>query len=66
MTKAQMLHAFADCFNRRDINISDTDAPTPINRTLATNNVARNKDLWRFGGYSSIPTIRQMIQQIQR
>lgn len=66
MTKAQMLHTFADCFNRRDIHISDTDAPTPINRTLATNNAARNKDLWRFGGYSSIPTIRQMIQQIQR
>lgn len=66
LSKAQMLRVFADHFGRKDIQITDMDAAVGIDRTLATNNPARNDELWRAGGYTKIPTVAEMIKQIQR
>lgn len=66
MSKARMLHQFAAQFGRMDINISDIDAPIAINRTIVTNNSARNEKLWRDAGYVHIPTIADMIRSMSR
>ena len=64
VTKAQMLHIFAEHFNRPDISITDTDATIPINRALGTQNTQRNMTLWHAAGYSNIPNVKQMITEI--
>jgi len=66
VTKAQMLRIFADYFDRQDINITDVCAPVAIDRTLSTNNTARNAQLWENAGYARIPTVADMIRQIQK
>lgn len=66
VSKAQMLRIFAEHFNRGDIQITDIDAAIGIDRTLATNNSQRNTELWRVGGYNQIPSVAEMIKQIQR
>lgn len=66
VSKAEMLHIFADYFARSDIQIQDIDAPIAIDRTLSTNNDVRNKMLWEMAGYKTIPTVQQMICQIQK
>lgn len=66
VSKAQMLHIFATHFDRPDIQITDIDSSVPINRTISTNNPARNTDLWHMAGYTKIPTVAEMIHQIQK
>lgn len=66
VSKAQMLHTFADHFSRNDIIINDIDAKNVIDRSLNTNNPMRNIDLWHAAGYKTIPTVQQMICQIKR
>ena len=63
-SKAEMLHIFAEHFNRRDIKITDINAVTTINRTLTTIDSARNAKLWDNAGYKNIPTVRQMIEEL--
>ena len=63
-SKAEMLHIFAEHFNRRDIKITDINAATTINRTLTTIDSARNAKLWDNAGYKNIPTVRQMIEEL--
>ena len=63
-SKAEMLHIFAEHFNRRDVKITDINAATTINRTLTTIDSARNAKLWDNAGYKNIPTVRQMIEEL--
>ncbi|MBD5391361.1 sugar nucleotide-binding protein [bacterium] len=65
VSKADMLHTFADRFGRGDIEITDMDAATPVNRTIATNNPARNSAIWHAAGYSQIPRVTEMIYNIR-
>ena len=64
LSKAQMLHVFKEIFKRKDINIEDVDAPVAIDRTIATLNKAENEKLWKNAGYNTIPTIEEMIKEI--
>jgi dTDP-4-dehydrorhamnose reductase len=64
ITKAQMLHCFADVFERTDIRISDVDSSHVVNRTLSTARADLNASLWRAAGYSVPPTVPQMIGEL--
>lgn len=64
LTKFELLKIFALTFGRDDITILPTEAPQAIDRTLATKNVKLNAELWRNAGYSSPPTIKDMIDEI--
>ncbi len=64
VTKAQMLHIFKKVFNRSDIEIEDINAPVAINRTLSTVHKDKNEMLWKNAGYTVIPTVEEMIQEI--
>ncbi len=66
MSKAAMLRVFADVFNRRDIHISDTDAPERIDRTLSTIHPTINQRLWQMAGYDTIPTVADMIHELKQ
>lgn len=64
MTKAEMLQMFARVYHREDLVITDVDATTEINRTLATNASDINATLWRNAGYDSPPTVSEMIEEL--
>jgi dTDP-4-dehydrorhamnose reductase len=64
VTKAQMLHDFAEAYHRPDITIRDTEAKTVIDRTLATTTPDLNLSLWRAAGYSQPPTVSEMILEL--
>jgi dTDP-4-dehydrorhamnose reductase len=66
VTKAQMLHDFAQAYNRPDIAIRDTEAKTVIDRTLDTVNPAANLALWQSAGYNQPPTVTEMILELGR
>ena len=64
VTKAELVELIAKREGRTDIGIIPESAPTPINRTLATNNPALNQELFRLGGYKQPPTIEQMLDDL--
>lgn len=64
ITKADMLKTFAKEFNRQDIKINDVEAPTVIDRTLATENQELNAKLWKAAGYSKPPTVEEMVAEL--
>ena len=65
VSKAQMLHIFADAFDRNDVIINDINAKESIDRTLSTDNKEVNEKLWKLAGYSKIPTVGYMIREIK-
>jgi hypothetical protein len=59
-----MLKTLAIEFNRRDIIISDIEAPNIIDRTLDTVTPFANEYLWRYAGYDTPPTVEEMIKDL--
>lgn len=64
VTKAEMLEAFARVFDRADLVITHGEAPTVVDRTLATSDEAMNAALWRHAGYAEPPTFAQMLAEL--
>lgn len=64
VSKSQMLLDFADTFNRQDIQINEVNAIESIDRSLATKFPNLNQLLWQKAGYTQIPTVKEMIQEI--
>jgi dTDP-4-dehydrorhamnose reductase len=64
ISKADMLAAFKEAFNRNDIFIKNICTDIGIDRTLSTNNLEMNNIIWNAAGYGQIPTIREMIREI--
>jgi len=65
MTKAEMLHLFAECYNRKDIVINDIEAPKVVDRTLSTDYPTSCKTLWILAGYTKgVPTVEKMIKEM--
>lgn len=65
MDKAGMLRKFAETFSRSDVKITDINAAENIDRTISTLNEKRNKQLWEAACYSKIPTVEEMIDEMQ-
>jgi dTDP-4-dehydrorhamnose reductase len=66
VSKARMLHDFAEAFARTDIRIHDIEATSVIDRTLATRCADSNVALWRAAGYEEPPTVPEMIRELGR
>jgi dTDP-4-dehydrorhamnose reductase len=64
LSKAQMLREFAGAYTRPDIRVKNVEAPSVIDRTLATDNVELNRELWSSAGYEHPPTIAAMIHEL--
>lgn len=65
VSKAQMLHDFKEIFGRNDIEITDVSAQEAFDRTILTLNEDKNFLLWKLGGYNSLPTIREMLEELK-
>lgn len=63
VTKAELLRLIAKAY-KKDIPVTDVEAPEAVDRTLATNNPELNNKLWKAAGYSKPPTIKQMITEL--
>jgi dTDP-4-dehydrorhamnose reductase len=63
-SKADLLGALAESFGRRDVRIRRVEAASTIDRTLATREPGRNRELWRLAGYAEPPTIRAMVAEL--
>lgn len=64
ITKANLLKAFAKDFKRDDITVNEVEAPTVVDRTLATNKSELNQHIWQAAGYNVPPTIEQMVSEL--
>jgi dTDP-4-dehydrorhamnose reductase len=65
LNKNDLLHIFADVFERKDIKIMPYDAPIGIDRTIQTLFTSENKELWSLAGYETPPTLQAMIQEFK-
>lgn len=61
VTKHQILKVAAKAFGREDLRIREFEARQSVNRSLATCNSTRNRQLWALGGYNEIPKVEEMI-----
>jgi dTDP-4-dehydrorhamnose reductase len=66
VTKARLLDQLARAYRRADITITHADAPVAVDRTLATADADRNRDIWKLAGYGEAPTIEQMLTELSR
>jgi dTDP-4-dehydrorhamnose reductase len=61
VTKYQLLKIIAEANGRHDLQIMPVDHEMTINRTLTSLNPGRNELLWRSAGYQHIPTISELV-----
>ncbi len=64
VSKYELLQSLAKEFDRTDITINKTEATTVVDRTLSTNDDAKNVEIWNAAGYSKIPTVPEMIHEL--
>ena len=60
-SKCALLETFRIPFKRGDLQVRAIDAPIPINRTLKTIFPQVNSQLWQAAGYTTPPTIQEMV-----
>jgi len=65
MTKFDLVTAIANKSDRKDIEITESPSGNKIDRTLATTNESLNAQLWANGGYLSIPSISDLVAEIE-
>ena len=61
LSKFELISTIATAFGRVDLQINKFETSTSVNRVLSTIDPERNRSLWLAGGYTEIPTIRQMV-----
>ena len=64
VTKCELVGLIAKYLGRSDIKISPTLTGANINRTLDTIYPAKNRAFWLSAGYSSPPSIEQMVSEV--
>ena len=63
ISKLDLLIEICDIFDKRDIKIVPTEAPSSVDRTLATNFPEINSKIWKNAGYREPPDIRSMLKK---
>lgn len=61
VTKAELLKIFSQVYKRSDLLITDTVSINKVDRTLSTNDKIFINNLWKSAGYSTLPTIEDMV-----
>jgi dTDP-4-dehydrorhamnose reductase len=65
MTKFDLVTEIADKSSRKDIKITKGRSGNKVDRTLATINESLNAKLWANAGYESIPSISELVAEIE-
>jgi len=63
VTKDELVRLELKVLGRKDVVVTSVEAPTSIDRTLATNNADLNRDLFRAAGLKELPTISEMVER---
>jgi dTDP-4-dehydrorhamnose reductase len=64
VTKCDLVTYIADHYGRTDLIIEPGPSGKPIDRTLGTANQELNRLLWSNAGYSSPPTVEEMVSEL--
>lgn len=64
VTKHDLLLAFRGAYAREDLVLEPTEAPSPVDGTLATEKPEGNRALWRAAGYPEPPTVAAMVHEL--
>ena len=65
MTKFDLVTEIANKSGRKDIKIMEGPSGYKVDRTLATSNESLNARLWANAGYQSIPSISELVSEIE-
>ena len=65
ITKFDLVTAIANRCGRKDIKIIEGPSGNKVDRTLATTNESLNAQLWANAGYLSIPSIHELVAEIE-
>jgi len=63
VNKFELLLLFQEYFSKQ-IKINEAISETKVDRTLKTNNLRTNDELWKLGGYQKIPSVRENISEL--
>ena len=63
VSKYQLSQVILECFGSSHINVVPIQSPKSVNRTLATDNVQFNLDMWRDAGYNKPLNVAEMIRE---
>ena len=61
VTKMELVSLLAVAFDRPDISVAPTQAPTAVDRTLSTHDIAANERRWQLAGYPQVPTVADLV-----
>jgi dTDP-4-dehydrorhamnose reductase len=65
MTKFDLVTEIANKSGRKDIKITKGPSGNKVDRTLATTNESLNAQLWANAGYPTIPSISELVAEIE-
>jgi len=65
MTKFELVTVIANKCGRKDIEINESPSGNKVDRTLATTNESLSAQLWANAGYPSIPSISELVAEIE-
>jgi len=63
VSKFELANIISINFGMTGTNMTQSQSPKAINRTLATNFEQFNSDLWNAAGYNEAPTISEMVKE---
>jgi hypothetical protein len=63
VAKAELLEYFKEVYGRSDIVVNRVESSKKIDRTLSSTQKDFSSDLWLASGYTSPPTVKQMVQE---
>ena len=63
VSKFELAKVISIDFGMTDTEITQSQSPKAINRTLASNFERFNSDLWKAAGYNKVPTISEMVKE---
>ena len=66
ISKHELLQSFASSYGREDVIVDPVDAPTVIDRTLATEQAEANTRLWQDAGHDAPPTVPEMVAELAK
>ena len=64
VTKYQLLEIIAEANGRHDLHIMPVDHEMTIDRTLTSVYVERNELLWASAGYENVPSISELVREM--
>ena len=63
VTKYELLRLISKSENRPDLTILPHETYEKVDRTLTTTNASLNREMWKYGGYEFVPSIKDLVSE---